>query len=322
MTAIVTGAGGFLGSHLVDHLLAQGETVRAMVHYRGDGSIGWLEGIESNRLEIVRGDVRDRDSVREAVDECEEVYHLAALIGIPYSYQAPQSYLDTIAGGTLNVLQQATRAGARVLVVSSSEVYGTAQQTPMAEDHPLHPQSPYAAAKVAADMMAQAWQRSITDYGCAPSVVIARPFNAYGPRQSGRAVIPTIIRQALAGGPIRLGRTEVYRDWTFCADTVRGMQEVMERGEDGEVYHLASGVQRSVMDVVDEVGRILGKKLEIQHDAERDRPDASEVWALIGDASKAYGLGWSADVSLADGLLRTAEWLSTQRGSDPHRYEV
>ncbi|WP_300300027.1 SDR family NAD(P)-dependent oxidoreductase, partial [Ferrovibrio sp.] len=247
---LVTGAGGFIGSHLVEHLLADGHDVRALCHYNGHGSLGWLDALapaQRERMEITLGDIRDRDIVEQAVRGCDTVFHLAALISIPYSYRAAESYSDTNLRGTINVLEAARRYGVqRIVQTSTSEVYGTAQFVPMTEEHPLSAQSPYAASKIASDQMALAFHRS---HGV--PVTILRPFNTFGPRQSPRAVIPTVMLQAAAGAAtIRLGSVEPTRDFTYVADTASAFVAVAQAPDAiGEVINAGSGREISIGDL-------------------------------------------------------------------------
>src|SRR6184192_3899065 len=275
---VVTGAGGFIGSHLVECLAARGARVRALVHYNSQGSIGALRHVEPRALgtiDIVPGDVQDPHAMRSLVRGAHAVFHLAALIGIPYSYVAPASYVATNIGGTLNVLEGARAEGlARVIVTSTSETYGTAQYTPIDERHPLVAQSPYAATKIGADYLALSYHRSFD-----LPVTVVRPFNTFGPRQSARAVIPTIVAQALRdSGEVRLGSLAPRRDLCYVEDTARGFLVLAERPEAiGNVTNLGTGASRSVGEMVEAVGRIVGRRLPIVEDAARVRPERSEV---------------------------------------------
>jgi NAD dependent epimerase/dehydratase len=310
-TVVVTGAGGFIGSHLVEALLAEGARVRAMLRYTSRGQRGCLDLVPEELLrdvEVILGDVRDFDAVREVVRGADAVFHLAALIGIPYSYEHPQEVIDTNIVGTSNVLLAAKEHGGldRIVLTSTSEVYGSALRVPMDEDHPLQAQSPYSATKIAADALGVSFHRS---FGL--PVVIARPFNAYGPRQSARAVIPTIISQALAGETLRLGTLETTRDFTFVTDTARGfMQLAAADGAPGEVVNLGSGSEVRIGDVVRMVGEIVGRELRVEGDEQRMRPQKSEVSRLLSDSGKAERIaGWRPDVPLDEGLRRTTEWI-------------
>ena len=305
---LVTGGGGFIGSHLAERLAGMGADVRVLVRYTSTGRWGWLDQSPVKaELEVVLGDIRDFFSVREAMRGREVVFHLAALIGIPYSYHAPQSYLHTNIEGTLNVLQAARELETeRVLCTSTSEVYGSAQYVPIDENHPLQGQSPYSASKIAADKLAESYFRS---FGTPLTVV--RPFNTYGPRQSARAVIPTIITQALAGTEVRLGSLTPTRDFNFVSDTVEGFIAAAASPKAvGQVINLGSGAEISVQELASSLGELLGKKLKLVADDQRVRPENSEVERLCADASKARELlGWASSVSLKDGLRQTIAWV-------------
>lgn len=310
-TVVVTGAGGFIGSHLVEGLLGEGARVRAMLRYTSRGQRGCLDLLPEESLrevEVILGDVRDFDAVREVVRGADAVFHLAALIGIPYSYEHPQEVIDTNIVGTSNVLLAAKEHGGleRVVLTSTSEVYGSALRVPMDEEHPLQAQSPYSATKIAADALGVSFHRS---FGL--PVVIARPFNAYGPRQSARAVIPTIIAQALAGETLRLGTLETTRDFTFVTDTARGfVQLATSDAAAGEVVNLGSGSEARIGDVVRMVGEIVGRELRVEGDEQRMRPQKSEVSRLLSDSRKAERVaGWRPQVPLDEGLRRTTEWI-------------
>jgi nucleoside-diphosphate-sugar epimerase len=303
---LVTGAGGFVGHHLVRRLAAEGARVRAFVHYNSASHWGLLEGAVPRGVEIFPGDVTDPARTAEAVAGCPVVFHLAALIAIPYSYRARASYLETNVRGTQNVLEAALRARTRRLVVTStSEVYGSARTRPMSEEHPISPQSPYAASKAAADLLALAYHRS---FGL--PVTLLRPFNVYGPGQSARAVIPAILAQALAGGPLRLGDVSTVRDFTFVEDTVDAFVRAAERGPAGEVLNVGTGTGLRIGEVVRRTARLLGRPLKVRTERARLRPRASEVTALVCDASRARrALGWRPRVSFDDGLARTLQWV-------------
>jgi NAD dependent epimerase/dehydratase len=307
---LVTGAGGFIGSHLVERLVARGDRVRAFVHYNGAGRTGLLELLPAEmqrEVEIVAGDIIDPWRVESAVRGCDVVYHLAALIAIPYSYDAPWSYTSTNVTGTLNVAQACLRAGVRRLVhTSTSEVYGSAQYVPIDEAHPLVGQSPYSASKIGADKVVESFVLSFSLPACT-----VRPFNTYGPRQSARAVIPTIVTQALRGDVVRLGSTTPVRDLTFATDTADGfMAAAAAPDAAGEVINLGVGHGLSIAQVVDEVARRLGKTLLVELDQQRVRPEQSEVTRLISDNSKAARvLGWTPTVSFADGLDATIRYV-------------
>lgn len=310
---LVTGAGGFIGSHLVERLVEEGARVTALLRYTSRGQRGCLEFIPPEALsdiETVLGDIRDFDAVREVVRRADAVFHLAALIGIPYSYAHPQEVIDTNILGTSNVLLAARESNGveRVVLTSTSEVYGSAQYVPMDERHPLQAQSPYAATKIAGDALGESFYRSF-----GTPVVIVRPFNAFGPRQSARAVIPTIIAQALAGAEIRLGAVDTVRDFTYVADTAAGFIRVASAEACvGEVVNLGTGRAVSISDIVRLVEEVTGKRLRIVADDRRRRPEKSEVTRLLADASKAARLaGWRPAVSLEEGLRRTVGWVSS-----------
>ena len=310
-TVVVTGAGGFIGSHLVERLASEGARVRAMLRYTSRGQRGALDLLPEavvDKVDVTLGDVRDFDAVREIVRGADAVFHLAALIGIPYSYEHPQEVIDTNIIGTSNVLVAAKELGSleRIVLTSTSEVYGSAVRVPMDEDHPLQAQSPYSATKIAADALGLSFHRS---FGLPISIV--RPFNAYGPRQSARAVIPTIISQALSGGPLKLGTLDTTRDFTFVEDTAEGFVAAAASADAiGEVINVGSGTEVSIREVVQKVGDIVGRELIVEGDDRRMRPEKSEVSRLHSDSSKAERLaGWRAEVSLEDGLRRTTEWI-------------
>lgn len=314
---LVTGAGGFIGSHLVERLVRDGASVRALVRYTSRGDRGALEWVEPGVLadvEVVTGELRDVESVDRAVAGSDVVLHLGAQITIPYSYVNPRDYTEVNVLGTLNVCQAALRHGVtRVVQTSTSEVYGTAQTVPITEAHPLEPQSPYAASKVAADKLVDSFQRSFD----LPAVVL-RPFNTYGPRQSARAVIPTIISQALTGDVVRLGATDPRRDLTFVADTVAGfVAAATASGVEGRTIQLGTDHDVSVGDLVDEVGEVLGRELQVELDERRVRPEKSEVQRLISSPALAGELlGWAPQVTLREGLARTIDYVRDH----PERY--
>src|SRR5690606_10595887 len=315
--SLVTGAEGFIGSTLVDLLLAEGAEVRALAHYKPYGSAGNLAGREKD-VEIIAGDVRDPGTVDAAVAGRETVFHLAALIGIPYSYRAPDSYVQTNVVGTHAVAAACLRHGARLVHTSTSEVYGTARTAPISEEHPLQPQSPYSASKIGADMMALSYRHAFD-----LPVSVVRPFNAYGPRQSARAIIPAILRQLHAGArERRLGALTPTRDFTYAEDTARGFLAVAGSGRAlGEVVNLGSGREISIGALAELLIEITGADATVVADPERMRPAGSEVERLLADSSKARELtGWEPRVGLRDGLARTCAWIREQDRT-PVRYE-
>jgi NAD dependent epimerase/dehydratase len=310
-TVVVTGAGGFIGSHVVERLVREGATVRAVLRYTSRGQRGALDLVPADVMEAVEltlGDVRDFDAVREVMRGADAMLHLAALVGIPYSYEHPQEVIDTNVVGTSNVLLAAKELGSleRVVLTSTSEVYGSALRVPMDEEHPLQAQSPYSATKIAADALGQSFQRS---FGI--PVTIIRPFNAYGPRQSARAVIPTIIAQAVSGSALKLGSVATTRDFTFVEDTAQAFLQIgASDAAVGEVVNAGSGREIAISDVVKKVAEITDRELDVETDAQRVRPEASEVSRLLSDSSKAERLaGWRAETSLDDGLRRTVDWI-------------
>ena len=308
--ALVTGADGFIGSHLTEALLARGYRVRALSQYNSFNNWGWLEDVAPKEgLEVVCGDVRDPDFCREICKGVDKVFHLAALIAIPYSYVAPDSYVDTNVKGTLNILQGARDAGVnRVIVTSTSEVYGTARIVPIPETHPRQPQSPYSATKIAADAMAKSFYNAFD-----LPVVIARPFNTYGPRQSARAFIPTVITQIAAGKrEIMLGDLRPTRDFNFVADTARGFIALAETpGIEGREINIATGTEISMGDTAAVIAREMNVDIKIVTDKQRLRPAKSEVERLCGDNSVITSLtDWRPEVSFEEGIRRTIAWFT------------
>ena len=312
-SVLVTGAGGFIGSHLTERLVALGARTRALVHYNSLGRWGWLDESPSRgEVEVVAGDITDRESLRQMMDGVEFVFHLAALIGIPYSYVAPASYVRTNVEGTLNVLQVALDAGVgKVIHTSTSEVYGTARYVPIDEDHPLQGQSPYSASKIGADKQVEAFNRSFGQ-----QVVTVRPFNTYGPRQSARAIIPTIVTQCLSGSTVRLGNLSPTRDLVFVEDTVRGFLLAADSpGAVGRVVNLGTGTEISIGALAQKIAGITGKEVTIEADDQRKRPSESEIERLVASNALAKELlGWEPEYTLDDGLPRTIEWLQANRG--------
>lgn len=306
---LVTGADGFIGSHLTQSLLDKGYRVRALSYYNSFNNWGWLEDVHSDRLEVVCGDVRDPDFCRHIVAGCGTVYHLAALIAIPYSYVAPDSYVDTNIRGTLNICQAARDCGvARVIVTSTSEVYGTAKYVPIDENHPRQPQSPYSATKIGADAVAMSFYNA---FGL--PVVIARPFNTYGPRQSARAIIPTIITQIASGvREIKVGDLTPTRDFNYVKDTASGFIALGETpGIEGQEFNIATGTEISMADTLDMIARIMERDVRYVTDTERLRPSKSEVFRLCGDNRKITAVtDWRPKFTLEEGLRATIDWFT------------
>ena len=305
----MTGADGFIGSHLVEHLVRLGHDVRAFVLYNSFNSWGWLDSCAPDvvgKFEVFAGDIRDPHGVRAAMQDCDVVLHLAALIGIPYSYHSPDTYVDTNIKGTLNVLQAGRDLGvSQIIHTSTSEVYGSAQFVPITELHPLEGQSPYSASKIGADQMALAFHRSFDS-----PITVIRPFNTYGPRQSARAVIPTVITQlAAGGGSIRLGSVHPTRDFSFVNDTVNGfVSAIGSERSFGEVVNLGSGFEVSIETTVQMIEEIMGVTTDVQTHEDRVRPPLSEVDRLWADTSKAKDLlGWQPVYGGLDGFRRGLE---------------
>jgi dTDP-glucose 4,6-dehydratase len=319
---LVTGAGGFIGGHLAVALNRAGATVRAFCRYnsRGDrGTLGWFEPSETDGIEVVLGDLRDPESIGQATRLAEIVFHLGAQIAIPYSFVNPRDFYETNVGGTLNVAQAALAANVgRVVHVSTSEVYGDAKSWPITEQHPLAPRSPYAASKVGADMLMQSFHLSME-----LPVVVARPFNTYGPHQSARAIVPTIAAQALRGGRVRLGLLEPRRDLTFVSDTVAGLMAIAAAdGVVGETVQLGSGHDVSIGELVELIAELVGHELQIELDPQRVRPASSEVPRLLCDYARTTALtGWAPNVGLKAGLGQTLAWLqANQQRYRAHEY--
>lgn len=308
---LITGAGGFIGSHLSETLVQAGARVRAFVRYTSRGDWGLLSMLPPDirqEIEVSAGDIRDLEAMRKAMQGISHVFHLGALIAIPYSYVHPAEVVETNVIGTLNVLLAAQDSGvARVIHTSTSEVYGTALRVPIDESHPLQGQSPYSASKIGADKLAESFYRS---FGV--PVVTLRPFNTYGPRQSTRAVIPTIITQALTQPAIQLGNLDAKRDLTFVSDTVAGYLRVGEALDvEGETFNLGTGREVRIIDLAQEIIRQLGKEIEIVIDPSRLRPEKSEVQRLLSDNRLAQArLGWQPQVSLEEGLTHTIRWVA------------
>lgn len=310
---LVTGADGFIGSHLVEHLIAEGCKVRAFVYYNSFNSWGWLDSLNKSdlsKIEIFSGDIRDPNGVRKAMENVKVVFHLAALIGIPFSYHSPDSYVDTNIKGTLNILQASRDAGCeKVLVTSTSEVYGTALYVPIDESHPYQGQSPYSATKIGADRLTESFWRSYNH-----PVVIVRPFNTFGPRQSARAVIPSIIIQLLSGvDKIKLGSLETTRDFVFVKDTVNGFSEIAKSDNTtGQEINIATQSEISIKNLAEKIIEIIKPGTQIVSENERLRPGRSEVQRLMGANKKILSLtGWKQQVTLDAGLKETIDWFKT-----------
>jgi NAD dependent epimerase/dehydratase len=313
---LVTGADGFIGSHLTEELVRQGHDVRAFVFYNSFNSWGWLDSSDEEirrSLDVFAGDVRDPHGVRQAMKDCDVVFHLAALIAIPYSYHSPDTYVDTNVKGTLNVVQAARELGVeKVVHTSTSEIYGTARYVPIDEEHPHLGQSPYSASKIGADQIALSFHLSF-----GTPVGIIRPFNTYGPRQSARAVIPTIISQIATGScKIKLGSLHPTRDFNYVKDSVRGFIAFAESDRSvGEVINIASNYEISIGDTVQTIASLMGRKIEVESDDERVRPELSEVERLWGANDKAKQLlGWEPEYGGIEGFRRgldeTIEWFT------------
>ena len=323
-SVLVTGAGGFIGSHLVEALVNNYAKVRAYVRYNSRGDPGLLSLLPEellNQVEIIPGDLRDLPAVQAAISGVDLVYHLGALIAIPYSYLHPLEVVETNVMGTLNVLQAALQSGVtRLIHTSTSEVYGTAQQVPISESHPLQGQSPYSASKIGADKLAESFYRSFE-----LPVVTLRPFNTYGPRQSARAVIPTIITQALSQRVIRLGNLDARRDLTFISDTVDGFLRAAQAPDvEGKTINLGTGKEVSIGDLAGKIIELVDLPVKVEIDPERLRPEKSEVQRLLADNRLAYQhLGWKPQVELTGGLKKTIVWIKNHMDHyQPGRYQV
>lgn len=320
---LVTGAGGFIGSHLTELLVKQGFDVKVFVRYNGKNDWGWLETSDvRNNIEVISGDIRDYDSVYSAMKGCRSVFHLAALIGIPYSYVSPLAYIRTNIEGTYNILEAGRQLDfEQILVTSTSETYGTAQYVPIDENHPSVGQSPYSATKIGADQLTDSYFRSFNT-----PVKIVRPFNTYGPRQSARAIIPTIITQILAGKTeIKLGNLDPTRDLTFVKDTAKGFYEIyLSERTFGEATNIGMNEEITVGNLVQMIARMLGKDITIQQDGQRVRAEKSEVERLWCDNSKIKKLtGWEPSYQLESGLEETIEFLkSNLQRYKPEVYNV
>lgn len=320
--ALVTGADGFIGSHLTEALLDKGYRVRALAQYNSFNNWGWLESIAPRRdLEIVCGDVRDGAFCRSLVQDIDTVYHLAALIAIPYSYVAPESYVDTNIKGTLNMLEACKAAGTgRILVTSTSEVYGSALSVPIPETHPRQPQSPYSATKIAADALAKSYYNAFD-----LPVTIVRPFNTYGPRQSARAFIPTVISQIASGmKTIKLGDLTPTRDFNFVKDTAAGFMAIAETpGLEGMEINIATGSEVSMGELVNIISSLMDARINVQTDSQRIRPARSEVTRLCGDNSLITSLtDWRPKYTLSQGLKETIAWFTNPENLAHYKPEI
>ncbi len=321
---LVTGADGFIGSHIVESLLEEGCTVRAFVYYNSFNNWGWLDTLSKEKLkqiEIFSGDIRDPNGVRTAMKDIDIVFHLAALIAIPFSYHSPDAYIDTNIKGTLNVLQAARDLGVeKTLVTSTSEVYGTAQFVPITELHPKQPQSPYSASKIGADCIAESFYRSFN-----LPVTIVRPFNTYGPRQSARAVIPTIITQLLNNvSAIKLGDTTPTRDLLFVQDTAKAFVAIAKSSTlNGQEVNISTQSEISILHLAELIMKLTGKKAEIIQDNVRLRPEKSEVFRLLGDSEKLRkNTGWLPEFNIEKGLEKTIAWFSDPKNLTLYKSDI
>jgi NAD dependent epimerase/dehydratase len=325
---LITGAGGFIGSHLTEWLIREGRDVKAFVHYNSFNSWGWLDYCGKDVrdcIDVFAGDIRDPHGVRQAMQGCNIVIHLAALIGIPYSYHSPDTYVDTNIKGTLNVVQAAREFGLeKVIHTSTSEVYGTSRVVPIAEDHPLQGKSPYSATKIGADKIAMSFYHSFET-----PVIIIRPFNTYGPRQSARAVIPTIITQIACGKrKIRLGSLHPTRDFNYITDTVRGFVAVADSDNCiGEVINIGNNYEISIADTTELIAEIMDVSIKIEKEDKRVRPDKSEVERLWADNSKIKRLtGWEPDYGGRNGFIRglkeTIKWFTSPGNMTNYKSEI
>ena len=322
MKILITGADGFIGSHLTELVHSEGHDVMALSQYNSFNDWGWLEDIDcQNEINIITGDIRDPFFCKEITKKVDVIFHLAALIGIPYSYQAPDSYIDTNVKGTLNICQAALENEVkRVLVTSTSEVYGTAKYVPIDEDHPLQPQSPYSASKIGADAVAMSFFNSFN-----LPLTIVRPFNTYGPRQSARAVIPTIITQIASGAKeIRLGDTSPTRDFNYVSDTCRGFIQLSESNKAiGEIVNVGSSSEISITETLNLIKNIMASDVEFIKDQARIRPDNSEVFRLQSNNGKIRSLtGYEPKVNLEDGLKKTIDWIKIPSNLSQYKTEI
>lgn len=318
---LITGADGFIGSHLTELLLTEGYNIRALSYYNSFNNWGWLEGINHPNLEIVCGDVRDSDFCRHIMKGIDTAFHLAALIAIPYSYVAPNSYVDTNIKGTINICQAAREYNIeRLLITSTSEVYGTAQYVPIDEKHPRQPQSPYSATKIGADAIAMSFYNAFD-----LPLSIVRPFNTYGPRQSARAIIPTIITQIASGlTQIKVGDLTPTRDFNYVEDTCRGFLAIAKSQQAiGEEINICTNTEVSMLDTLNMIAQIMGKKIEWITDAQRCRPSKSEVFRLHGSNEKIKLLtGWNPQINLEEGLRRTINWFTDKNNLNRYKTDI
>lgn len=316
MKVLVTGAGGFIGSHVIDELLSRSYNVTALCRYNSAGTYGWLEDeryFQNRSLSLALGDITDSGYIEELVQDTDVVINMAALIGIPYSYIAPRSYLNVNTMGTLNLLEGIRKSGSKLVQISTSEVYGTPQSVPITLDHPINPQSPYAASKSSADFLCKSYSNSFDT-----KTLIIRPFNTYGPRQSMRAVIPTILSQIANGDQIiKLGSIDVKRDFTFVTDTARAIANGCDANfYDGRVIQLGTGISYSILEIIEFCQEEFGVEIEIKTDKSRIRPVNSEVKILESDPSAAAKLlGWSHAIDIKPGLRKTYQWIGEQNQS-------
>lgn len=318
---LITGADGFIGSHLTELLLSEGYDVNALSQYNSFNNWGWLDAIKHPNLNIISGDIRDSNFCKHITKNIDTIFHLAALIAIPYSYIAPDSYLDTNIRGTLNICHAALENKVKkVIVTSTSEVYGTAKYVPIDENHPKQPQSPYSASKIGADMMAMSFYNSFN-----LPVIVARPFNTYGPRQSARAIIPTIITQIASGQKeIKLGDLSPTRDFNYVKDITRGFLELSKSDNAiGQEVNICSNFEISMKDTLELIAKIMNSDVEFVTDKQRIRPDKSEVFRLWGDNSKLKSLtGFTPSYSIEEGLKETVEWFSIKENLSKYKFNI
>ncbi|GAB5538474.1 MAG: NAD-dependent 4,6-dehydratase LegB [Salibacteraceae bacterium] len=320
--AFITGADGFIGSHLTQHLVELGMDVTALAQYNSFGNTGWLERLPESikpNVNIVFGDIRDGEQMEKLASDCNYIFHLAALIAIPYSYEAPRSYIDTNIIGTHNLLQAAQKNNVeRSLIISTSEVYGTARTVPITEEHPLQAQSPYSASKISAEKLAQSYHLSFD-----LPLTVVRPFNTFGPRQSVRAVVPSLILQMVKGEKtIKLGNTTPTRDLVYVKDTVMGMAKIASSDAAvGQVVNIATENEISIGDLAHKIATLLKLNVSIVQDEERLRPESSEVFRLLGSAQKLVEYtGWKPSTSLEQGLMETIDWFSKPNNIDLYKH--